>query len=619
MVVDCTEGMCEETRTVVVKAALERTELVFCVTKVDALLQSSVSLTEALQALVTLVTEINVVVGVCSSAVQFSPVAGNVILCSALLGLVIDFEAIAGMFEEGYLQTLWRSEGGDYSEFCRTVLLPLQRVLPANFLQPLPTALIRLIVDHLPCPLTCARFRSEINMGELTPAVLRTAMQASDPAGPLLAFVSKKVYFSKKLFAVTRVFSGTLTKEAEVFLHRDNESRIGSKIGALIWSIAEVGTQCENVPAGNIALVEDRAEKLGVGMVVTDTAERPDFRYFSGLCIMTAQMTIQPSSPDHLPKLADSLRRLQGVFPSVRYAGLDFRQLWATDFQALQTAVDFLRKDTGVMISAGEPMPMYRETILTQSSQTCLTKSPNRHTRIYCNAEPLPESIVSVMESQPWSSGWKQKSCAVLTEAGGWNELANLTRGQSHFDEVADFLRSGFQYFCHGGVLCEESVRGMRVMLDDILLCADSIHRGGGQVIPTMRRCCFACQLTSTPALLEPIYKAEIIAPVQSYSDITVLLSARRAALLGYEELPCPSIRKVVAELCGADTVGLAESLEMMSGGLAFVKLSSSRWQVVPGDPLDPLSESGQLVLRLRAMKGLHPTVAQLSDCMDKL
>lgn len=37
-------------------------------------------------------------------------------------------------------------------------------------------------------------------------------------------------------------------------------------------------------------------------------------------------------------------------------------------------------------------------------------------------------------------------------------------------------------------------------------LHTDAIHRGGGQIIPTMRRATYAACLLATPSLQEPIY-----------------------------------------------------------------------------------------------------------------
>lgn len=59
-------------------------------------------------------------------------------------------------------------------------------------------------------------------------------------------------------------------------------------------------------------------------------------------------------------------------------------------------------------------------------------------------------------------------------------------------------------------MLAEENLRGVRFNIYDVTLHADAIHRGGGQIIPTARRCLYACLLTSAPRLMEPVYLCEI-------------------------------------------------------------------------------------------------------------
>lgn len=58
--------------------------------------------------------------------------------------------------------------------------------------------------------------------------------------------------------------------------------------------------------------------------------------------------------------------------------------------------------------------------------------------------------------------------------------------------------------------MSEENLRGVRFNIYDVTLHADAIHRGGGQIIPTTRRCLYACLLTASPRLMEPVYQCEI-------------------------------------------------------------------------------------------------------------
>lgn len=105
--------------------------------------------------------------------------------------------------------------------------------------------------------------------------------------------------------------------------------------------------------------------------------------------------------------------------------------------------------------------------------------------------------------------------------------LIDCTKGVQYLNEIKDSVVAGFQWatkevqwqafigvvgYCRffQGVLCEENVRGVRFNIHDVTLHTDAIHRGGGQIIPTTRRVLYACLLTASPRILEPIYLVEI-------------------------------------------------------------------------------------------------------------
>ena len=47
------------------------------------------------------------------------------------------------------------------------------------------------------------------------------------------------------------------------------------------------------------------------------------------------------------------------------------------------------------------------------------------------------------------------------------------------------------------GVLCDENMRGVRFNIYDVTLHTDAIHRGGGQIISTVRRVLYATAFTA--------------------------------------------------------------------------------------------------------------------------
>jgi elongation factor 2 len=83
--------------------------------------------------------------------------------------------------------------------------------------------------------------------------------------------------------------------------------------------------------------------------------------------------------------------------------------------------------------------------------------------------------------------------------------------------------------------LAEENLRAVRFNIHDVTLHADAIHRGGGQIIPTTRRCLYACALTAAPRLMEPVYLCEIQCPEVAVGGIYGVLNRRRGHV--FEEM----------------------------------------------------------------------------------
>ena len=64
------------------------------------------------------------------------------------------------------------------------------------------------------------------------------------------------------------------------------------------------------------------------------------------------------------------------------------------------------------------------------------------------------------------------------------------------------------------------------MQINDVVLHADAIHRGGGQIIPTCRRVLYATVLASEPRLCEPVYLVEIQVRLRSQMHTPAAYSA---------------------------------------------------------------------------------------------
>ena len=164
-----------------------------------------------------------------------------------------------------------------------------------------------------------------------------------------------------------------------------------------------------------------------------------------------------------------------------------------------------------------------------ESIQTCLSKSPNKHNRLFMKAVNFPNGLAEdiddgkvtpkqefktraryLVEKYEWDATESRKIWCFGPEGTGPNLLMDCTKGVQYLNEIKDSVVAGFQWATKEGPLCEENVRGVRFNIYDVTLHTDAIHRGGGQIIPTARRCLYACMLTASPGILEPVYLCEI-------------------------------------------------------------------------------------------------------------
>jgi len=147
-----------------------------------------------------------------------------------------------------------------------------------------------------------------------------------------------------------------------------------------------------------------------------------------------------------------------------------------------------------------------------------MAKSPNKHNKFYISAEPMTEDELHVCEAsddlkviakslkEPTLWSFKQKDINLLidtctTKRGVWF---------SQYFDKKDSVINGFKMATTEGSLIEETVRGVKYKILDITYVRDAVHRGDGQIIPTVRRVCNGAQLSAAPKLLHPIFQANI-------------------------------------------------------------------------------------------------------------
>merc|ERR1719316_1982406 len=128
------------------------------------------------------------------------------------------------------------------------------------------------------------------------------------------------------------------------------------------------------------------------------------------------------------------------------------------------------------------------------------------------------ERTKALKEKYDWDDNAARKIWAWGPETEGANVVVDQTQAVQYLLEIKEHVNSAFQWTTKEGPLCEENMRGIRFNLMDVTMHADAIHRGAGQIMPPMRRCSFAAELTAQPTLQEPVFLVEITCPQEAMS-----------------------------------------------------------------------------------------------------
>jgi len=519
----------------------------------------------------------------------------------------------------------------------------MQKWLPAD------EALLEMMVLHLPSPFKAQRYRVEnLYTGPMEDATA-TAIRTCNPKGPLVMYVSKMVPTSDKgrFFAFGRVFAGTINGGQKVRILGPN-FEFGKKEDLYIKNIQRIvimmGRKTEpvdSVPVGNTcALVGVDQFISKTGTITTEEDSHPLISMKFSVSPVV-RVAVEPKNPSDLPKLVEGLKRLSKSDPLVQCSIEESGEhiVAGAGELHLEICIKDLQEDYmgGAPLIVSEPVVSFRETVLEESNIMCLSKSPNKHNRLFVKALPLAEGLPEAIDKgeitpkdEPkararkladeyqWDPTEARKIWSFGPNTDGPNVLVDVTKGVQYLNEIKDSVVAGLQWITKEGVLTQENMRGIRFNIYDVVLHADAIHRGGGQIIPTARRVFYAAQLTAQPRLMEPIFLVEIQCPQAVVGGIYAVMNKRRGQIIEELQRPGTPLVNVKAYLPVAESFGFTADLRSNTSGQAFPQCVFDHWKVVPGNPFEE-GKAQEMVLATRKRKGLAEEIPPLDRFFDKL
>lgn len=520
----------------------------------------------------------------------------------------------------------------------------MQKFLPAA------DALLEMLVLHLPSPRTAQKYRVETLYEGPMDDKCAEGIRNCDPKGPLMLYVSKMVPTTDKgrFYAFGRVFSGTVKTGQKVRIMGPNyepgkkEDLFIKNIQRTILMMGRYIEPIESVPSGNtVGLV-------GVDQFLLKSGTLSDEDSAHNIAVMkfsvspVVQVAVEPKNAQDLPKLVDGLKKLGKSDPMVQIIHPESGEhvIAGAGELHMEICLKDLQEDycAGVPLKFSDPVVSFRESVSDVSTQTCLSKSPNKHNRLFMKARPLPEELCGdidekkigpkddpkvrgrfLVDNYEWDATEARKIWCFGPDTNGPNVVVDVTKGVQYLNEIQDSVVAAFQWAAKEGVICEENMRGIRFDIEDVTLHADAVHRGGGQIIPPARRCFYACQLTATPRLLEPVFLVDIQAPEGALGGIYSVLNQRRGQVTQEEQRPGTPLYKVQAHLPVLESFGFTEKLRAETGGQAFPQCVFDHWEIMNDDPLSPGSKTNVIVTDIRKRKGLNVEVPALDKFLDKL
>jgi elongation factor 2 len=530
---------------------------------------------------------------------------------------------------------------------------PLLKYIMQKWL-PAAEAVLEMIIVHLPSPVVAQAYRVETLYDGPLDDEAATAIRTCDTSenAPTMMYVSKMIPGADNRFiAFGRVFSGRVATGQKIRILGPNYEP-GKKTDLFLKSIQRVvimmGRTTETVadiPAGNTCGLIGVDQFLVKSGTITNCETACTIKTMKFAVSPVVRVAVSVKNSADLPKLVEGLKKLSKSDPMVRCETTEAGEHIIAGCGELHLEIclkdladDFMK---GAPIITSDPVVTYCETITTPSPEV-LSKSANKHNRLFCVVEPLSDEIQKLFDEDIVSPGMDVKERSkILREhpAFGWEEAAtpqkiwcfgddnigpnvvlDRTIGVAYLIEIKDSVVGGFKWACNDGPMCEERVRGLKMIVNDVTLHADAIHRGMGQVSPTARRVTYAGMYLANPCLLEPIFLVNITCPNAIVGSIYNVMSIRRGNVFDEGESMSGGVANMRAFLPVAESFGFSQALAEATSGAAFSQLMFDHWQIFDGgDFKDPTTRLGKIINTIRVRKNMPPELPPLDRYLDKL
>lgn len=281
----------------------------------------------------------------------------------------------------------------------------LGKVVMSKWL-PAADCLLETIICHLPSPADAQRYRTPyLYEGPQNDEVYR-AMSQCDSKGPLCIYISKMIPIEGGRFAAFgRIFSGTVKSGEKVrilgsnYVPEQKQDLYEKNIGQVgVFMMGKSPEALPDIPCGNtVALtgIDDYLLKTGTITTVDFPLSYP-IRSMKYSVSPVFRVAVKAKNPADLPKLQKGLTKLSKSDPLLK---VDLEEtgeiiLSGSGELHIEICINDLKAFSQCEIIVSAPIVTYKETITTAVKNALLTKSANKHNRLYGTAIPLDSKLV---------------------------------------------------------------------------------------------------------------------------------------------------------------------------------------------------------------------------------
>jgi len=603
VLVDAVEGIMPQTETVLRQALRERVKPVLFINKVDRLIREVKLTPDKMQErFIKVINDVNRFIASIApdefkEKWQVSVQEGQVGFGSAFHNWALSMPFM-NKTKLTFKDVIEAYEKDDYQSFAKKA--------------PLHEVVLSMVVKHLLNPIEAQGYRiPKIWHGDLESEEGKNLINCN-PKGNV-GLIVYKIVIDKHAgeVAAGRLFSGTLRQGDEAYM---NLAKKKVRIQQVNIYKGANRLQVSEAPSGNIVGIVGLKNTFAGETISTEPME--PFEAIKHLFEPVVSKSIEATKAADLPKLVEVLKQVGKEDPSIK---IEINEETGENIMNgmgelhLEVIENRIIKEKGLQIRTSEPIVVYRETVLKDSIEF-EGKSPNKHNKFFFQVEPLEEEVYQAIKANEIpeirvkkkdasvvegfvEAGYDTKSAKRVKEIFNSCILYDNTRGIVHIGEVIEMIMDGFEQVMKEGPLAREPSMKIKVVLNDMKLHEDAIHRGPAQVLPAVRDAIKEAMRNASALMFEPLQVIQIESPVEYMGAISKLVQNRRGALLNMEQEG--EHITIKAKLPVAEMFSLTSDLRSATGGRGNFYVVDQVFERVP------MQMQSDLVKKIRQRKGL--------------